>query len=188
MTFSFKSLKERVAQRAFACQLNEVLDSNFDVYRNANLETKVNKMLGDKLHPEQTRVFQSGHMKQNGHAVLKLLGKDKVAEYHLLGTSVEFSKHKIDPKSMLHCMKIIHDNSSSDFDLGRKVLLQGNTDDQHKKYGAFANRLANKFGKTVTEIKDKTRLDGLGSRPAHLIESVYDGEHIVNMIANNLNK
>lgn len=145
---TFKQLKEELI-------LLEVLDSKFNTNRDSDAEKQINSYLGDKIHKGHTAIMQSDHMKDNNHSVLRLMNKNKEIEYHFLDNSGnDFNDHKIDNKSMLHAMKIIHDDSKSYLNRGNTIKFQARTKEQHDNYNSFAKKLLDRHN-----IKDRKVID-----------------------------
>ena len=180
---SFKKIKELLRSQIDEFTINESLDSDFEVYRHENLERLVNRHTGEKIHPDQTRVYQSQHMHDNKHAVMRLMNNNNDVEYHIVPMDGNFFGQKLDPKSMAHTIKIVHDNAKADVESGRRVVLQGRTERQHQIYGKIANRFAQKYGRKVTELDSYEKTDGTGAAKAHIVESVLTDQHPAQIIS-----
>lgn len=167
-----KTLKEFIFER----QLTEIFNSNFEVNNDTEISSAINHGLGNKIYPGHTAVLHSDHMKSNGHSILRLMNKNKEVEYHFLNHDGEFKDHKLDNKSMLHAMKIIHDDASDYINKGHNIKLQSANDLQHEKYKTLANRLITKLkvDKKIT-TGNTERLDGTGFSKTVMIEEIIPG-------------
>jgi hypothetical protein len=157
--------------------LNEVLDSEFEVHRDHEREAEFNSLLGDQIHPAHTKVMHSQHMLANGHSVIKFMRpagefSSKTVEYHFHNRNGEFHDHQLDKKSMLHAIKIIHDDAVDQLNQHRVIKLQSETDDQHDVYMRLAKRLAAKTGKSVRDAGYTKRLDGGNDARTCVVEDV----------------
>lgn len=173
--------------KTFKEYLTEILDSEFEVYKDKHLVDNLNKYLGDKVHSGHTAILHSDHMRKNGNSVLRLMNKDKEIEYHFLNHKGAFTDHKLDNKSMLHAMKIIHDDSKDYITKGHKIKLQSANDKQHNNYKRFSQSLVKKLGvdRNVVDKGKTDRLDGEGKASTIMIESnsnVMDWNSIINSI------
>ena len=157
--------------------LNEVLDSEFEVHHDHEFETELNSILGSQIHSAHTKVMHSDHMLQNGHSVIKLMRpagefSSKTVEYHFHNRNGDFHNHQLDKKSMLHAIKIIHDDAMNQLTHHRIIKLQSENDDQHDVYMRLAKRLADKTGKVVRDAGYTKRLDGGKDARTCVVEEV----------------
>lgn len=158
-------------------ELNEILDSKFDIHRDKETESTINDAVKDKIHTGHTAVMHSDHMKNNGHSVLRLVNKNKEVEYHFLDHKGDFDNHKLDNKSMLHAMKIIHDDSGHYLTKHSNwpIKLQGANLEQAKHYHLLAHKLLkthNISGRNVVDKGETPRTDGDGTGHTIMIECV----------------
>ena len=163
---SFRQFSEE-----YFIELNEILDSDIDIHKQPS--SFMNNVLGDKAFPAHTTMMQTDHMKNNGHSVLRFMNKNKEIEYHLMNLHKNFNEHKLDPKSMLHCLQIIHNDSKSYLDRGNNVKLQASNKKQANNYKKFAKISLKMHGiqdKTVIDKGETLRLDGEGNGHTIMIE------------------
>lgn len=166
-----KSFKEFIIEN----ELNEVLDSSFDVHDHEGIKNDINKHLEDKIYSGHTAVLSSDHMDKHKLKVLRLKNKNNEVEYHLMnftGMLGELPKENQNTKALLHALKIIKDDSKFYIDKGSKIKLQSYSDDQHDVYKKLANHLIKKYpNKLVKDMGHQPRLDGKGESPTLMIES-----------------
>jgi hypothetical protein len=158
--------------------LVEVLDSVFDVHHDKETAAEINGVVGDKVYPGHTAVMHSDHMRKNSNSVLRLMNKNKEIEYHFLSRNGEFEDHKLDKKSMLHSLQIIHNDSKSYLDKHHNIKLQGDNEKQTDNYHKFAIASLNKHNITNKKVINRgltPRLDGHGSGPTIMIEGYTNG-------------
>lgn len=156
--------------------MTEVLDSDFKVHRDLNLEREINNYLGDKIHSGHTSVMYSDHMKNDGPgtAIIKIMRRDpRQIEYHFHSFG-EFKNHKMDRKTSLHAMKIIHDDAKKHLAKGHKIALQAANDEQHQNYAKLGKRLADSSNRIIRDVGQTDRLDGKGTGPTHIIGEKYN--------------
>ena len=99
-------------------------------------------------------------------------------EYHFLNRNGKFEDHKMDKKSMLHALQIIHNDSKSYLDKHYNVKLQGDDEKQADNYHKFAIASLNKHNITNKKVINRgltPRLDGNGSGPTIKIEGYTNG-------------
>jgi len=166
---TFKEFSE-----GYFIELNEILDSNIDVHKQPS--SFVNNILGDRVFPAHTTMMQTDHMKGDGHSVLRFMNKNKEIEYHLTNLHKNFDDNKLDPKSMLHALQIIHNDSKSYLDRGNNIKLQAANKKQANNYKKFAKislKMHDIQDKTVTDKGQTPRLDGEGNGHTIMIEGPY---------------
>lgn len=156
-------------------QLLEILDSDFKIYHYDSFKNAFNDSNKEKLHPGHTTLMSSEHMHRHNLYVLRLMNKNREVEYHLMNREHpvgELPPEKQNTKALLHALKIIHDDSQSYLDRGKKIKLQAGTEEQHKNYKALAKKMIkNRPNHTVNDIGKTERLDGNGESDTLMIES-----------------
>lgn len=155
--------------------LLEILDSKFTVNHDENLKSLVNRKLKDKIHGSHTAIMSSDHMDKFGIKVMRLKNHKNEIEYHILNTKHDLGKldkeHQ-DTKSMIHALKIIHDDAKFYIDNSNKIKLQSSTPEQHKAYQKIAKHMIKGYGnKNISDVGLTKRLDGEGESPTLMIET-----------------
>jgi hypothetical protein len=152
--------------------LTESLDAKFEVRHDKDFENDINKHSRGRLYTGHTAVLQSDHMKEHGHSVVKLMNSDKEIEYHIHHRNTNPGERAdIDRKSLIHTMKIIHDDAQTHLSKGHRIKISSGNDDQHEVYKKLAHHMVRKSGlnKKITDIGKQTGLDG-GSHSTFMIE------------------
>jgi hypothetical protein len=135
--------------------LIESLDSKFDVLRHSELEDIINDIHKDKIFVGHTKVMQSPHMKLGGVSVVRFMGKPlKQMEYHIHNENSRPGVHvEPDRKSILHAIKIIHDDASEQIkDYNRSIFIHAANSEQYLKYLQLGRRLALKHNQKLKEL------------------------------------
>jgi hypothetical protein len=157
--------------------LLEVLDSKFEIHRDHKLEKELNHGLKDKIYPGHTNVMHSDHMRNNGHSVIRMMNNKHQIEYHLHNRTGKYEDHKLDRKSMLHSMAIIHNDAKFQLSHHRSIKIQANNKDQHDSYRKIAHHLVKGTDLKVKDVGKTERLDGSGPAYTHIIEE--EKTHII---------
>lgn len=156
--------------------LVESLDSEFVIHENPRHVEFLNSFLGSKIVPVHTKSFHSDVMARNGLHIARIMdAKHKHIEYHLHsfngapGAVVEPNR-----KSMVHAIKIIHDDALDQIKKhGRKVLIQAASDQQYNRYKGIADHIAKKTGRKITELGNISNTSNPNQKlPAFLIEEL----------------
>lgn len=150
--------------------LNESLDSRFEVNRDPNLEHAVSMTTKGKISNKHTAVMSSDHMKSKGLHVIRLKTLAGHVEYHLHNENSLPGKRVESPdtKSMIHSMKIIHDDVKDNYS-GDTIHLQSPNSQHYSKFLSVAKKLAEKHGKQVKEIGE-TPLTSIPTKTAPTIQ------------------
>lgn len=157
--------------------LTEILNSEFDVTHHKDLKDAVNNgNAKGKVYPAHTAVMTSEHMRKHDLAVLRMKNKNQEVEYHLLnftGVVGDLPPEKRNTKALLHCLKIIKDDSKSYIERGSKIKLQSATKEQHENYKKLASNILKQFPeKSIKDVGEQDRTDGTGKSKTLMIEEV----------------
>jgi len=143
--------------------LVESLDSEFEVHHDKDFENEINNNSHGRLYTGHTNVLHSDHMKHHGHAVVKLMNSNKEIEYHIHHRNTYPGESApVDRKSLMHTVKIIHDDAQKHLSKGHKIKISSGNDDQHEVYKKLAHHMVRKSGlnKKITDVGKQLGMDG----------------------------
>jgi len=169
--------------------LTESLDAKFEVRHDKDFENDINKHSRGRLYTGHTAVLQSDHMKEHGHSVGKLMNSDKEIEYHIHHRNANPGERaNIDRKSLIHTMKIIHDDAQTHLSKGHRIKIQTHNPDQYHKYKSLAHHMIKKSGldKNTTELGKQQGVDGYSYHT--LVIEGYRYDRMPTIIENILNR
>jgi len=161
--------------KSFKEYINEMVDSNIEVHKNPEVANSINQYLGDKVYPGHTAVFHTDHMLKNNNYVLRFMNKNNEVEYHFGDSSGgDYFDHKLDNKSMLHALQIIHNDSKSYLARGNNIKLQSRTAKQSNNYKNFIKASLKRNGFNDKKVVDKgitPTIDGIHSGHTIMVQN-----------------